>query len=308
MSVMPAPAANQNSRPWNILIWVLRITVALQCLGAWDWFTRWQETPLLHWLLDPTDVGGLNWGEATALAVQQTVGWLMLLAGLCALVRPCAWVLGPVTLVQLLVAVAMWRIDAGFSLESEWLSPQATALFPLATHVARIAAPIGMLLLDPWRVERPLGDRRVALAIGGLRWAAAITFFAHGIEAWLLHPEFVDICISSSERLLGTKMLQPTAEWLLTIIGEADFLVAIACVSTRWRAVWWWMALWGGVTALSRVAAYGLGVGWSAALMRAPHVGIPLAVVLYWHLVEWTRAESAAEPTIASDDSNVEEG
>jgi hypothetical protein len=306
MRAMTAIAANQNSRPWNVLIWVLRITVALQCLGTWDWFIRWEETAFLHWLLNPTDIGGLYWNESTALAVQRTVGWLVLLAGLCALIRPCAAVLGPVALVQLLIAVATWRIVDGFSLESPWLSPHTTALFPLVTHLARIAAPLGLLLLDPWRVERPLGNRRVTLAIGGLRWAAAITFFAHGIEAWLLHPEFVDLCISSSQRLFGVNMSQSTAEWLLTIIGGMDFLIAIACVSTRWRVVLWWMAFWGGVTALSRVFAYGVDVGWSAALMRAPHVGIPLAVALYWHLLEWARAESAAKPTIAPDNKTRE--
>lgn len=290
------------------MIWALRIAVALQCLGTWDWFTRWQETPFLHWLLDPTDVGGLNWSEPTALVVQQTVGWLTLLAGACVLARPCAAVLGPVALVQLLIAVAMWRTDDGFTLESNWLSPQTTALFPLATHVARIAAPLGLLLLDPWRAERPLSNRRVAPAIGGLRWAMAITFFAHGIEAWQLHPEFIDYWISASEAILGTRMSQPAAEQLLQLIGAMDMLVAIACVSTRWRSVWWWMAFWGGVTALSRVAAFGLNAGWFAACMRAPHVGAPLAVVLYWHLVEWPRADSAAEPVSPPDEKQEHRG
>jgi len=305
---MPGPASNQNSRLWRAMIWALRITVALQCLGTWGWFTVWQETPFLHWLLDPEDIGGLHWSEPTSLAVQQTIGWLILLAGLFTLARPCAAVLGPVAVVQLLIAVAMWRVDYGFSLESDWLSPRTTALFPFVSHLARIAAPLGLLMLDPWRAERPLSDDRVALAIGGLRWAAAITFFAHGIEAWLLHPEFVDICISSSENILGIRMAQSTAEVLLRIIGGVDMLVAIACIGTRWRAVLWWMACWGGITAVSRVAAYGLNVGWSAVLTRAPHFGIPLAVVLYWHLLEWTRANPIAKSKIDTDNNPVKEG
>jgi hypothetical protein len=312
MRAMNPLAANQNSRLWNALIWVLRITVALECLGTWSWFVQWVENSFLHWLLNPTDVGGLHWNESTAMAVQWAVGWLMLLAGLFVLVRPCASVLGPVALVQLLIAVAMWRSDDGFTLESSWLSPQTTALFPFFTHLARIAAPLGLLLLDPWRVERhlgrPLGHRRVTLAIVVLRWAAAITFFAHGIEAWLLHPEFVDLLISSSQNILGVVMPQSLAERLLKIIGGMDFLIAIACISTRWRVVLWWMAFWGGVTAVSRVAAYGVDVGWSSALMRAPHVGIPVAVVFYWHLLEWARAKSAAKPTIAADDIQMREG
>ena len=103
-------------------------------------------------------------------------------------------------------------------------------------------------------------------------------------------------------------MSRPTAVRLRTCTGVADILFAIACVSTRWRAVWWWMAFWGAVTALSRIASFGLNIGWSATLIRAPHVGVPLAVVLYWHLVGWSRAESAAKPTIATDENIGNEG
>ncbi len=57
-----------------------------------------------------------------------------------------------------------------------------------------------------------------------------------------------------------------------------------------------------------RTAAYGVDVGWSGALMRAPHVGIPVAVVFYWHLLECARAKFAAKPTIASNDIQMREG
>jgi len=296
---MISATTSQNTRLWDTMIWVLRVTVVLQCLGTWDWFTRLEETPLLHWMLDPADVGGLNCSETTALAIQQAAGWLMLIAGFCTLLRPCAAVLGPVALVQFLLAVAMWRIDDGFSLESKWLAPQVTALFPLLTQMARYAAPVGLLLLDPWRVERPLTDRRVHFAIGLLRWAVAITFLAHGIEAWRLHPEFIDYWIATSERFFGTRMSQQTAQWLLRLIGMVDILTAVTCVCTRWRTVWWWMAFWGGLTAASRIIAFGVSIGWSATLMRAPHCGIPLAVALYFRLVRWNSHQSTAERTEA---------
>ena len=75
---MTFPQATQDSRLWNAMIWVLRISVASACLGTWDWLVRWQETPLLHWMIDPRDVGGLDWQESTALAIQQVVGWAAL--------------------------------------------------------------------------------------------------------------------------------------------------------------------------------------------------------------------------------------
>jgi hypothetical protein len=299
---MNASVVDQQSRLWSAIVWVLRISVALACLGTWDWFVRWEETPFLQWLLDPTDIGGLGWNESTALVAQRIVGWFVLAAGVSVLVRPTAAVLAPLTLLHLLVAVAMWRTDDGFSLESSWLSPSVSALFPFATQMARIAAPLGLLLLDPWRCERPLSERRVAVTIGVLRWVIAITFVAHGLEAWLHYPEFVDYWIGTTRKLFGTRMSESTADTLLSFIGCLDFLAAAACVTTRWRAVGWWMVFWGAATAFSRITSYGLNVGWHATAIRAPHVGVPLAVVLYWHLVGWNGEKSAGESAAMLDD------
>ncbi len=292
MGVMAVHESSKPDKLWRAIVWTLRITVALQCLGNWRWLTQIGESPLLSWWIGPTDVGGLAWNEATGLAVQQATGWLALAAGGCVLLRPCAAVLGPLVLLQIFFAIAMWRTDAGFSLQAPWLGPRLGALFPFATQLARIVAPLGLLLLDPWRVERPLGPLRVGRAIRLLRWGIACTFLAHGIEAWLLNPVFIDLLIGSFQHLLSVQLSQSAAEELLQIIGGVDLLAAIACVSTRSRDVLWWMAFWGGITALSRMTAFGFETSWHTTLIRTPHLGVPLAVVLYWHLLRWGEASA----------------
>ncbi len=284
---MRAAKTTESSKLWQAIVWTLRITVALQCLGNWRWLAQIGESPLLSWMISPVDVGGLNWNEATGLAVQQTTGWLALVAGSFVLLRPCAAVLAPLGLLQLLIAVAMWRTGSGYTPQATWLSPQWAALFPLATQSARIVAPLALLLLDPWRAKRPLSPRRIRLAMGLLLGGAMFAFLSHGIEAWHLYPVFIDLLIGTSGRLFGVALSQSSAEAMLAIIGVFDVFVAVACLFPRLRGVLWWMAFWGGITALSRVTAFGWDSSWYAAAIRMPHLGAPLAVVLYWHLLRW---------------------
>jgi len=294
---MPTDSHSDAEPLWRAIVWVLRITVALQCVGNWRWLTQIEETPLLALLWGHADVGGLGWDESAALAAGHAIGWLTLAAGLCVLVRPTALLLVPLALLQLLFAVAMWRTGGGFALQIDWLPLPIAALFPLATQSARIAAPLGLMLLDPWLVERPLSPRRVSAGIGLLRWAAALTFVAHGIEAWQHYPVHVDLLIDSLNQTLGIRLSQAAAEHALTAFGMVDVLVALACVGTRLRWVLWWMVLWGAITAASRTLAYGWEIAWHETATRVSHLGAPLAVVLYWHLVSWSSdTAEEAEP------------
>jgi len=291
---------NEEDKLWRTIVWTLRITVALLCLGNWRWLSQIEETPLMSLFWDQPDVGGLGWSEATSLTIEHSIGWLALLGGVCVLARPCAAVLGPLVLLQLLIALAMWRTGDGYALQANWLPLPLVALFPFATQSARIVAPLGLLLLDPWLVERPLSQRRVAAGIGCMRWGVATAFAAHGIEAWLHNPAFIDLLINSSQRLLGWNLTQTTAEQLLSIIGILDLLVAIGCVGSRSRVILWWMAIWGAITACSRITANGLDTSWHATVIRWPHVGLPLAVVLYWYLLQRSHGCENAQDSVPS--------
>ncbi len=278
--------SNKN-RLWLAIPWALRVAVALQCVGNWRWLTQIEETPLLHWMLDPADIGGLGWEESTAIAVQQVVGWLVLLAGGLVLWRPHAVVLGPLVLLQTLITVAMWRIDDGFALLVTSVPSPLLNLFPFATQLARIAAPLGLLLLS-----QNENDRRTARAMQILRWSIAVVFLAHGVEAWLLNPEFLDLLINVTRRVLGLSLPQGVAEQILAVIGVADILLAVACVSFRSLAILWWMTFWGAATTLSRLVANGWELSFHETFIRSSHFGIPLAVVLWWHLLKYREKES----------------
>ncbi len=269
-------------RLWRAILWTLRVTVALQCVGNWRWLTQIEETPLLHWMLDPTDIGGLAWSESTALVVQQVVGWLVLLAAGVVLWWPHVAVLGPLVVLQALITVAMWRIVDGYALQATSISPKLLMFFPFATQLGRVAAPLGLLLLS--RVQ---DERRAVLPMQLLRWSIAVVFLAHGVEAWQQNPRFLDLLINSTQRLFGLSLSQAAAEQWLAAIGTLDIVLAVACVSVRSLTVLGWMAFWGAVTALSRLVANGWETSWHEALTRISHFGIPLAVVLWWHLLKY---------------------
>jgi len=267
------------------IAWLLRVTVALQCLGNWRWLAQIGESPLLSWLLGPVDVGGLGWSEATALATHSAIGWAALVAGVCVLVRPCFVVTLPLVLLQLCITIAMWRIGYGFKPLLVWLPPEVGALFPFLTQAARISAPLGLLLLVSWGGKDRSGEQRAGVATSLMRWAIGVTFFAHGVEALQHHPAFIDLLIGTAWRLFGAGLPQSGAERLLTIIGVLDVAIALACVATKIRGVLWWMAIWGGITAVSRTTAFGFEISWHQMLVRMPHVGVPIVVVLLWHLL-----------------------
>lgn len=273
-------------KPYGTIATVLRATVALQCLGNWRWMTQIQETPLLHWMLDPADIGGLAWAESTALAVQQTLGWSLLLAALVVVWRPHQIVLAALFVVQLLIAIAMWRIADGYPLKASWLSPSVVLLFPFATQLLRIAAPLGLLLVEHARAKPSADVTAMHRAMQLLRWAVAIVFVAHGIEALQLNPKFTDLLIGSTQRTLGVELSETSAERMLMAVGVIDIVVAITCVCVRSLAIIGWIALWGGLTACSRIVALGWETAWHEALTRVPHCGVPMAVALWWHLLK----------------------
>jgi hypothetical protein len=187
----------------------------------------------------------------------------------------------------------------------------------LPAHAARILAPVALAILsaktpggsrrffDRWflswfrrqdaAVPSPdagrgssrsiaCGDvsaRRAEAVVWLLRIGISLTFLTHGIEALLNHPKFVDFLLASSDRLLGWPLQERAAQLLLRWIGGVDIMVAVAILCFRWRAVAFWMAFWGLITAFARVVE----ADWNSydkVLVRAAHAGVPLAIGLYW--------------------------
>ncbi|MCA9235274.1 MAG: hypothetical protein KDA44_07370 [Planctomycetales bacterium] len=296
MSALDDPDAGALHR-FRWAWYALLAATVVQAVGVWRWFVVLGETPLLEWLHSPPDVGGWGIAEGTAQAIQLAVGWSALAAAAWCLWRP-SW--APAVLlaaVQMAIAWAMTATDEGFPVAASWLPAAARRAFPWLTHAARMAAPLAVAWLAwggagtagapcqdaamirnaPWGLRCAPAPRFQAGIEQLLRWALAITFAAHGVEALQTNPVFVDLLLDSHRRWLDIDLPEARATELLTAIGVMDLLVAALCVSTRWRWVLWWMAAWGLITAWSRVAANGW-FWWHDAVVRAPHVGVPAAI------------------------------
>lgn len=276
------------------MLQILRWTVALQCVGNWRWLTQIQETPLLHWMLSAPDIGGLGWSESTATAIQSGLGWMLLPAALILIWKSHPLVLLVPIAFQVTNTIAMWRIAGGYSLLADWLPSEVLTLFPFATQLLRLGGAVGLFTLCWKREHLQSSHDRMRWTMEFLRWAAVIVFIAHGVEALQQNPEFLDLVVYSTYRVFGIEVSESFAATCLTVIGAVDVLVGLVCLVRRSTLAMGWMAVWGAVTALSRVVAFGWAIGWHASFARAPHCGVPLAVALWWILVK-------SEATDASD-------
>ncbi|MEQ8839296.1 MAG: hypothetical protein RID07_20995 [Lacipirellulaceae bacterium] len=185
----------------------------------------------------------------------------------------------------------MLKTNYGYSLERNWVAPHVERWFPLGGHAARVVAPLGLILIDPfwgfWRKGTNLSPKSIRAFSGMnlMRMAIDCTFAIHGMEALQLKGTFLDLLIGTSQRWFGWDMSQIVAEQILTIVGYVDLAVAGGCLMVRSRLVCGWLAVWGFVTALSRITAGGLENHWHETLWRASHFCIPIALGLYWHIL-----------------------
>lgn len=276
-----------------LAIRLLQLCVVCQCLGNAWWFagSAWPQidaagTPLFALLWSEPELGGLGWSEQ---AVQQAHGGLSLLwIVLAALVawRPLLSPLAMVTLLQLLIAAAMVWTEEGFRLAvpwAPWAEPTLAAVFPLFAQSARIAAPLALGLLTLAQRRGEAVDSRlpvVALECG--RWAIVATFVAHGLEAAQHNPAFIDLILLSARRVGSGWIGQSGAEGWLTLIGGVDLLAASVLAWRRSPWVAGYMAVWGLITAASRMIAYGVFLGGWGFATRAPHAVVPAVLLLCW--------------------------
>lgn len=143
-----------------------------------------------------------------------------------------------------------------------------------AAHALRYGTPFALALLA---MKAPFGEAQVTML---LRVALAFVFFTHGAECLLHFPRFIDLIIGSADNLLGVRVTESQAKSLLTSIGLVDLFAGVLVLARPNPALLWWMAAWGLITALSRITS----LGWDAyreVLLRATHLAVPLALVLY---------------------------
>ena len=260
--------------------WGLRWIISLQCFG----YAASLAVPshLNSWLL-PLQ------GDAFARAVDTTIALVLWVAG-CALPftgrasLPASQTKWPCPVVRcdatLLCFVAGWAfLNAVLSWQMN-IEDKFAATDPFG-HAVRFVAPVALLVFVT-------GTGSYLKLEWLLRIGIASTFIGHGLAAYWLKPGFVDLIVGTLDTFLGSdwrlaEEREKLAIILLPWIGRMDFLLAfLILLPTKYRkTVALWMAIWGFVTATSRLTAFGV-ERWPDLIIRAANWGIPL--LLWWEM------------------------
>lgn len=243
--MMPPPAIHGPART------ALAAAAAVACVG-----TAVRQLlyggPVFSWLYFEAD-----WTEFWALRIERGASFALLA----------------------LAPLLFWpRARAAAALASAWLFAVALCTTALAARHEVLQLPAqATRWLAPLALVLPLAARLPAQWL--LRVAAAAVFAAHGVEALLGEPLFVDYLLGLPA---GSTLGQKWAEALLRLIGGVDLLAA-ACIllPKPIRLCAAWMALWGLATATLRVVFGGWGA-WPETTVRLANGLVPLALWLLW--------------------------
>ena len=279
------------------LIWFLRILIVIQSLGYAAKLAA--PSALNSYLLG-------SMGGAFVSDLDYAV-WLFLLVAsgfvlVFGFLRPqTSSVLGKVDF-ACLGLLALWPfVTAIFS----WLNNPGNPFHstdPLG-HAVRYAAPLALLLLTAFPEK---GNARLVEWL--LRWGVAGTFVGHGLSALWLNPFFVDLIIGTMNLFLGDPIFtavsfqdleealsiaasrQVIAESVLPIIAIQDFILVAFLLfpGKSIKTIALWMAVWGFVTAVSRMTTYGWD-HWHDLALRICNGGIPLFLWAYWKSQDSTK-------------------
>ena len=259
------------------MIWFLRILIVIQSLGYAAQLAA--PSALNSYLLGPM-------GGAFVSELDYAVWFSLLLASGALLVlgflRPavssllgkvdCAC-LGLLALWPFVLAIFSWLNHAGDPFH---------ATDPIG-HAVRFATPLALVMLsnNPSQAWHVRVDWLLRLSVAGV-------FIGHGLCAWWLKPSFIDLIVGTWDTILGQDLTasasrQAFAEAALPAIALQDFILVglLLLPHRKFRTVAMWMAIWGLVTAMSRMTAYGWG-NWHDLALRVCNGGIPLFLWYSW--------------------------
>ena len=275
---MDLTVGSQAFSPTARLLWCLRWMVTVQCAGYAAQLAG--PSSLNSWLLEPLGDSFVSGLDAWATACL----WTSLVAvPLLGVIRPIGTTGRPWAFrcdLTLLGLVVSWALtEAFFSWWSNMGNPfRGTDPFG---HAVRYVAPFVLLVL--WS-----GWGRHVRTEWILRLAVAATFVGHGLCSWWLQPEFIDLIVGTMDTFLGDDWeaagaRQVFAEDALPWIAMQDFVLAGLLVLPGRRLRWLvlWMSIWGFITALSRITAFGL-ERWPDFCLRICNGGIPLLLWMHW--------------------------
>lgn len=174
--------------------------------------------------------------------------------------------------------------------------------FSSMAHVSqamRYLAPFALIPLGAMPRRWPDAAWRYQACAWIMRVGIALVFIAHGIQALEKNPHFIDLIIGSTNRWLGHRPTEAQAVAILIPIGIMDVVVGALLLVGRWRPMLYEMALWGLITALSRITATGP-LSYPEVLLRASHFLIPLAIVQLGPVLDAVRNRVPADTVLPS--------
>lgn len=238
----------------HTILWFLKIALLLQSVGIFFYLLGGSAIETMLFM-------EMSFEQANSKLVEKIIAWIFLTLGVVTFFKPYK---------ILLIIISLGTLGLAFIIKTQAGSPYTEWSIP--AHFIRIILPLGILFLNS--KSNHLKATYWLLLIG-----LAVTFITHGLEAWTLHPRFIDYLLISSENTLGIRMKQSTAELILKIIGSIDILAVLIAFLFPRNAIFYWMAAWGFITAFARVTELGW-VLYPEVLIRAAHFLVPISLIL----------------------------
>ena len=286
----------------------LRFVILVQCvgLGGRYLFSPYEtESDIYGWLYFECD-----WPEPLAQSIDNCGSWMTVIAGVLLfsigqmrrqLTDQSHWLhVSHLLNRTATVWIAVWMLLIALA---HMMRTSIFAELVPAEHAVRYVAPLalffsGEVILPP--KARTKNYRAEKIAITLLMLSACVTFAAHGYKALECYGPFTDLILLSNLEWTKFDLSQKNAERLLISIGVLDIVAAIALLVFRARLAFIYMAIWGFVTAASRMTAMGVDA-WPEFLLRFANGGVPIAILLYVVAVGRSREETFA-PTLLNND------
>lgn len=276
-----------GSRAWSLILWCMRIIIALQCIGLSGryLFSAYEsESDVFGYLF--FDIG---WPEKLAQLIDDVGAYGCLVSAIVLIAAgllPLRWsqpqkpsrigFAARALEYAALMFVATWA----FLLAATHMARgEMFAEYSFGEHAVRFVTPLTMILLLLSSTASSKTLVKAAALI--LTVAAASTYVVHGYVAQQLHGPFIDLILLSDMRIFKLEIDQSTAETALQVIGWTDIVVGVLLLVTRWRLIAAYMIFWGVITATSRMTAFGF-AAWPETLMRAANAGAPLVLLLLY--------------------------
>jgi hypothetical protein len=240
---------------------LLRLACSLTCLGyTWRFHHFSNKTFSFLW-------GESGWSEPLAGRVVFIMTVLLVLSSFCIWIRNLRWLALTASVVMLVEMV----------LETALPSAKYPGLY-WAEWAMRYTIPvIALFLIQPTKKSKVWSG-------GIMRVAIALTFAVHGLKALLGDPHFVDFILVLCRKMNLGGVTEAHALTGLHVIGTIDLLLAAHLIGfrvARNRMVLIWMAVWGAITAFSRITYGGWG-NWHEVLIRSTHFMMPVALLLMY--------------------------